>query len=317
MRFLIAFAASVCCVNAMIQGFLNEHGGVVSRSQLLTGVSPAALEHALQAGHVVALHRGVYVSADEVADREKQLRAALCYAGDGAALSHMTALDRQQLPVPPGPIHLLTHRDLRPEPGIGLVVHRRAGFRCEPPFVVVRGGLPLVQLEDALVDSWRLLAADERRAPVILAVQRRLTTAQRLLSSVGAAQNLPGRAELLHLVDLLGGGCHSELEIWGYLEIFQHPGLAHAVRQLPLRVGSSLVYLDLAFEEEKVAVELDGRLYHSSPQQHEWDLRRDSALAALGWVTVRLTHPRLRCRDAVILELLQLLAMRRHQLRIA
>jgi very-short-patch-repair endonuclease len=66
-----------------------------------------------------------------------------------------------------------------------------------------------------------------------------------------------------------------------------------------------------------VAVELDGRLYHSSPEQHERDLRRDSALAAMGWGTIRFTHPRLRNEHSAVEELLRVLETRRRQLRIA
>ncbi len=132
-----------------------------------------------------------------------------------------------------------------------------------------------------------------------------------------AAGNVPGRAQLLHLADLLVTGCRSELEIWGYQKVFRHPALPSAVHQLPVRLGDRTIYLDGAYRDELVAVELDGRQYHSSPDQHERDLRRDSALAARGWLTVRFTHQRLRDPDAVVSELLEVLAIRRRQLRIA
>ncbi|HEX3866735.1 MAG TPA: DUF559 domain-containing protein [Gemmatimonadaceae bacterium] len=81
-------------------------------------------------------------------------------------------------------------------------------------------------------------------------------------------------------------------------------------------VGNRVFVLDRSFEAELVAVELDGAAYHGAPGQRERDLRRDAALARLGWLTVRYSHPRLH-GDAggVIEELADILARRRKQLR--
>lgn len=304
-------------MNSAIQRALEEHGGVATRAQLLAAASRSALGHAVAAGHIRLVHPRVYAAATYTAEREIQLRAAVRYADDQAALSHLTALEVWGLPTPPGAVHLMTGRDLRPGGGSGLIVHQRTGFACEPPLVVVRGGLPVTRLETSIADSWSLLDAEQRRAPAIIAVQRRMTTPARLLEAALAVPNLPGRAQLLHLTDLLATGCRSELEIWGYERVFRHPALPPAVHQLPVKVGSTTFYLDLAYEEEMVAVELDGRLYHSSPEQHERDLRRDSALAAMGWGTIRFTHPRLRDEHSAVEELLRVLETRRRQLRIA
>jgi very-short-patch-repair endonuclease len=104
---------------------------------------------------------------------------------------------------------------------------------------------------------------------------------------------MSGRQQLLELTDLLAAGCESELEIWGYIEVFDVPGLRHAVRQLPVRAGGRTYRLDMAYPDARVAVELDGRSYHASPEQWERDIRRDLALATVGWQTIRLSHERL------------------------
>jgi len=51
--------------------------------------------------------------------------------------------------------------------------------------------------------------------------------------------------------------------------------------------------LDAAWPEARVAVELDGAAFHGSREARERDLRRDSALAALGWVVLRFSYERL------------------------
>jgi very-short-patch-repair endonuclease len=58
-------------------------------------------------------------------------------------------------------------------------------------------------------------------------------------------------------------------------------------------VGRERFRLDLAYEEEMLAVELDGRAYHAGVDQWERDIRRDGLLATIGWQTLRFSHRRL------------------------
>jgi very-short-patch-repair endonuclease len=99
--------------------------------------------------------------------------------------------------------------------------------------------------------------------------------------------------ELRHLVGLLVAGCESELELWGYTSVFNVAGLSDATRQRIVRVGGQTFRLDMAYEDEKVAVELDGRAYHASAARWESDIARDLALATIGWQTIRFSHRRL------------------------
>lgn len=92
---------------------------------------------------------------------------------------------------------------------------------------------------------------------------------------------------------MLEAGCDSELELWGYTRVFDVPGLRHGRRQYELSVDGETFRLDLGYEEEQVAIELDGRRYHAGPDQWERDIARDLKLARIGWQTVRLSHRRL------------------------
>jgi very-short-patch-repair endonuclease len=198
-------------------------------------------------------------------------------------------------------------------------VHRRRGFAIGPPETLGRDGLEVVRLERAIIESWGMQAGtDVRRAPVVIAVTERRTTCDRLFADALAVPNLRGRAKLLGLLELLGDGCRSELEIWGHLQVFTHPDLPEPRRQLPVRIGHRTVYLDIAYEVEKVNVELDGAKYHFGPANRERDMRRDAALAKLGWLTVRFSHDRLVSDPSgVRRELIAILAARRQQLAAA
>lgn len=169
-----------------------------------------------------------------------------------------------------------------------LVVHRaRAPF---PPTFVV-DGLWTAGIAASLVASWTQLPAESRRGPAIEAVRRQLIVASELTAA--ATPRVPRRRDVVELAALLAAGCESELEIWGYLGVFDVPGLRHGARQKWARVRGKRYRLDLAFEQERVVVELDGWAYHAGRSQRERDNRRDAALATIGWLTLRFSHDRL------------------------
>jgi very-short-patch-repair endonuclease len=111
--------------------------------------------------------------------------------------------------------------------------------------------------------------------------------------ALDVATRLAGRADLADLIRLLDDGCESELEIWGYLDVFSIPGLASATRRKWIQARGRWYRLDLAYEAEKVAIELDGARYHVGKGRWELDRRRDAALASIGWLTLRFSHDRL------------------------
>ena len=75
------------------------------------------------------------------------------------------------------------------------------------------------------------------------------------------------------------------------------------------------MYLDLAAEDLRVGVELDGATYHDGAAAREGDRRRDVLLAADGWVVLRFGYRRLVDDvDAVRREVVAVLDIRRRQL---
>lgn len=269
------------------------------------------VDDALNDGVLRRLFPGVYVAAETPLDRRLLQRAALAYLPH-AALSHLDALGRWGFDVPVTPaVHLTASHSHRAVADPALRLHRRTGFRAEPPAVVVRDGLRVVRLERALVESWVVLPDVERRAPIITALRERRTTAARLVATLDGAR-LDGSGEMRRLVDVVAAGCHSELEIWGHDRVFSDPRLPKSRRQHMVQAGGARWYLDRYFPVERVDVELDGAAWHGQPGQRERDLRRDAALSAKGILVVRFSHRRMVAEpDAVLHELLDILAHRR------
>jgi hypothetical protein len=157
-----------------------------------------------------------------------------------------------------------------PRGGDGLTIHRMKSL----PKSVLVDGVPTFPVAEALVSSWPLLSGPDRRAPAITAARDRLVTPAQLKTALQAASRLAGRAELVELVRLLDEGCESELEIWGYLDVFSIPGLRHASRRKWVDARGRRYRLDLAYEVERVAIELDGARYHTGKARWELDRRR-------------------------------------------
>jgi very-short-patch-repair endonuclease len=296
------------------------YGGVITRSQALRAVPVHVLDKAVQAGALVRVFARVYALPEFAADVDVRRRAALLSV-PGAALSHTDALAVwRALPrglVPTGPVHLTVADDGRQRGRqAGLVVHRRAGFRRDDCFEIGKPALLTVALPHALVDIWALLASDHARAAVIDSVRTGRLSVARIAEEVRRRPRTARVAELRRLLQLLADGCQSELEIWGVERVFDHPSLPRARAQHRVDLGGRFVFLDRAYVEESVAVELDGAEHHFSAAQRERDMRRDERLAVLGWVVVRLSWRRVRSDpDGVRRALCELLATRREQLR--
>lgn len=302
-------------VRDQLLGLVGRHR-VLTRAQALRTVAEHVIDDALRSGALVSLFPGVYVLPESSSDRDILRAAALAHRPRGA-ISHTDALDVWGLPTSLGPsVHLTVSGGESPTRHTHLTLHRRDGFLAAAPGVLVRRGLRVVRLEQAIVESWPLLPDIDRRVPAIVAVRDRRTTGARLLRVLAANRFTAGAAEQRRVFTLTASGVHSPLELWGHDRVFSDPRLPASRCQVPVRLPTGVVYLDRLYDAELLNAELDGAAYHGQPGQRERDLRRDAALAALGYLTVRFSHQRLHRDPAgVVAELLAILATRRAQLR--
>jgi hypothetical protein len=149
---------------------------------------------------------------------------------------------------------------------------------------------PRMRYEEAALDV-ATEAASEFRAIAALAkaCQSRRTTARRLIDSLAARQRNARRAWLRDtLTDIAEGTC-SVLE-HGYLaHVERAHGLAHAQRQVRATASVGVVYRDAEYEQ-RLIVELDGRLFHDTATQRDADFERDLDAAVDSRSTVRLSY---------------------------
>ncbi|HET7385618.1 MAG TPA: DUF559 domain-containing protein [Nocardioidaceae bacterium] len=95
-----------------------------------------------------------------------------------------------------------------------------------------------------------------------------------------------GVVQLRELIPLADGRAESASESWTLLAIHD-AGLPPPEPQWWVYADGVPVYrLDFAYPKHKVAVEYDGREFHTSPQQREHDRQRREWLRSRGWTVI-------------------------------
>ena len=143
---------------------------------------------------------------------------------------------------------------------------------------------PRTRVEDTVLD----LCADSTDAQCVawitVAVQRRLTTVQQMVGAMNRRTRLPHRRLIQDLLGDVANGVHSPLEHRYLIDVERAHGLPPASRQH--RSPGRNVFVDVAYLQFAVLVELDGRVGHTG--DGAWrDRGPDNAHAHQGSVTLR------------------------------
>ncbi|MDQ3732872.1 MAG: DUF559 domain-containing protein [Actinomycetota bacterium] len=295
---------------------LRAGDGLFTREQLLAIADHNVLDRAVASGRVLRLLPRVYTTPALAHDQRIRLRAALAFAGPEAALSHLSAAPVWRIRVPDTDrVHVLIPRVADHRTTKFVVVHRSPGAQLPSDLCAYSAGLAAVRPTPTLVDCWSVLDRGDRREVVITAVRDGRCAPEAVRAQAEDRPLLRGRRELLELCDQLLAGAHSELEIFGLRRVFEHPSLPRPRRQFLVVVDGSRYFLDLAWPDLKLAVELDGAAHHGSRAQRERDVRRDAALATTGWQVIRVTYDRITSDpEGVRQDMATIIAARRSQI---
>ncbi|KAB7743664.1 hypothetical protein GA707_13785 [Nostocoides sp. F2B08] len=139
--------------------------------------------------------------------------------------------------------------------------HRVAGVRLRHYSVMppsTRGGIPRVVPERALLNAMQWAMTDRTAALLLcLAVQQRIVSPQRLTSAFMTLTRCRRRAFIKAVIRDVCDGAHSlgELDV---ASLCRRYGLPPPTRQAVRRTPGGRVYLDLAWEDVGLVVEIDG-----------------------------------------------------------
>jgi Transcriptional regulator, AbiEi antitoxin len=197
------------------EALVSAQAGIATHVQARqAGFSDRQITYRLSSGKWQRVHRGVYATCAGPLPRAARLWAALLWAGEGAVLSHETALEVAELTDEQGlQIHVTVPRRRRPaqgKPMPGVVVHRsdRARSVAHAPWQ-----LPRTPVEDTVLD---LAAAtrtfDDAYAWISRALAGWQVPALTLRRAIGARTRFPHRAWFIDALDDAGQGVHSRIE---------------------------------------------------------------------------------------------------------
>jgi hypothetical protein len=105
------------------------------------------------------------------------------------------------------------------------------------------------------------------------------------------ARRYPGRRGIARArlaVTLFDAGAQSPKETWLRLVLI-NAGLPRPQTQIAVQdeSGTAIAYLDMGWEDAKVAVEYDGDHHRTDRDQYNWDVRRLELIHRLGWTVIR------------------------------
>lgn len=277
--------------------------GLITRHQAIgAGMTDSAIGHLVRRGIWRRVRNGLYALNGIPSDWELEVLGAVLLAGSPAWASHYSSArlwDYRGLA--DGPIEITTLLERRMRVG-GIRCHR-SGTLHEDDLRVV-DGIPTLSAARTIVDlSARLTEAALDRM-IDDGLRRRVLTIGELRSVARRLPTIaPGRSpktieSILHrrLDDL--GPTDSELES-RVLQLLVDAGLPRPVLQHRVVLDGRTYFIDLAYPEPRLAIEVDGYGFHGDRTTFDRDRRRQNDLVNAGWTVLRFTS---RSTDDEILE---------------
>lgn len=270
--------------------------GVIQRRQLAAAdLSEHQIQRLVASRELRELLPGVYL--------HRSLRPTSCqrlWAGtlwsDGGVVSHRSAAELWQLPVPaPERVHLTVHdRRYRPtQPSIRL--HR---VPLRPDEVCRLRGVPATSRVRTIIDLLRTERLSSARSLLDRSIQLDWLSVQCLDTALRDGRRRTGNVQLRRLVAGLEPGAHAESERVLH-RLLRAQGIAGWRAQYPVRLPGRLAVLDVAIPEHRLAIEVDGKLAHDvRSDRFEDDRARQNALVAAGWRVLRFTWRQLNDNPA-------------------
>ncbi len=228
------------------------------------------------------LARGVYYTTTAEPPWSAYACAGVLIGGEGSRLGGLSAATVHHLQDAESlPIEILVPGRLPTVPSWA----RFAGDRAAGRGGSTRGFPPSLNLVDTVLDLAARGSAEQAVGWITTAVQRGLTTPQALTKGVARRVRLRRRALIVAVIADAAQGVHSNLERRYLTDVERAHRLPAADRQL--RPRGPTRYLDVAYREQRVLVELDGRLGHTSVADRAGDRQRDNTHSVADWPTLR------------------------------
>ncbi|MGV0642363.1 DUF559 domain-containing protein [Mycolicibacterium sp. XJ879] len=264
----------------MVDDYLRRHDGVITLAQAQqAGLSRYAVDRRVRAGHWRRCSPGVFFADDRPFTDAARIRAAVWGYGPQAVASGIAAawwhgLTRYAPPVVDVTVPRASHHPHRD----GIRMRRRD---LNPADIVERDDLRVTALALTVLEA----AVRLRGGAVLMdsALQRHVELRD-LWRAHLKNKGRHGSPAARRLLQAASDGARSEAErLFG--KLLREGGITGWRTNYP--VGGYKV--DVAFPDEKVAIEVDGWAFHSDAEVFVSDRKRQNAISLRGWKVLRFT----------------------------
>lgn len=279
-------------VDQMIAEMAASQHGLVALDQLVAaGVQPHHVERRVRRGSLMRVRRAVFVVAGSPGTFEQLVLAAVLAAGPAAVASHTTAAVLWDLPLVQHEVLEVTTSRRHWARMSGVRAHRTVAFLgCEH---TVHRGIPVATVARTLVDLSGWLSTAQLGRMTDHAMRDGTLRLDDLRKCIAGLPPAPGRHPtrikrvLQRRLDGYDPG-ESGLEM-RFARAIVGGGLPEPVQQHPVSVGSRNYRIDLAYPDQKIAIEIDGWEYHRNRSAFDDDRSRANDLVVAGWHVLRFT----------------------------
>ena len=275
---------------------------MLTRPQALAvGVTDNALRHRLRLGGPWrALLPGVYMAATGAPTTLQQEMAALLYAGDGSMVTGPAALRSHHIRTElTDAVDVLVPATRRRRDTTFVRLHRTTRM---PTRIWEAGPVRYVMPPRAVADTVRVLTSlRDVRAVLADAIQRRKCTIKDLITELDAGPNAGSvlfREALADVTDGIRSAAEGDLR-----DLLARSGLPMPLFNPSLYDGDGIFVArpDAWWPGLGIAVEVDSREWHMSPEDHAKTLARGRRMARHQIVVLRFTPGQIRSQPAEVI----------------
>lgn len=269
-----------------------QHGVVARRQLLAIGIGSRAIDERVGRGRLHLVHRGVYAVGHTVLGPCGLWMGAVLASGAHALLSHRSAGRLWSLLSPLNlPVEVT-------RPGKS---RTRSGIRTYRSLVpgderTVVDGIPTTSVSRTLFDLAAISTKRQLEKALNEAEVLRLTDKLSVPDLLERYPRRPGSAVLRALLRdgaAARGITRSELEDL-FVAVLDRTDLPRPRLNADVAVGGRIFEVDCLWAEQRLIVELDGRVVHGTNLAFEKDRERDRLLLVDGWRVTRITWRQLR-----------------------
>lgn len=276
-----------------INRLLRANGGIISRRAHPDLVD--ALAHLVQAGRLRRLLPGVYALPEIANDHRTRMRAVAEWNPDavltGAAAARLTFWPDIHVDA----LTVAVSGRRQAQPGF-VMVKRKISAELTCTLHGLRCTVPALTALD--------LCPSHGGDGIDAALRSRSTTLAGLHEALRLTPQRRGNADRRRLL------LDSRDEPWSAAErqthrLLRDDGITGWVANYPLLLHGAAYYLDVAFPEARLALEIDGRAFHTSPDAFERDRFRQNDLVLAGWHVLRFTWTMVTQQPEIVLAVVQ------------